>query len=592
MTMEGGDYGFTAVDTANTYAGILMDVLAAQGVRHVVCSPGSRNAPLLIAASQRQFERSVVHDERVAGFIALGIALASRSPVALICTSGTAVLNYAPAVAEAYYQEVPLIVISADRPAQWIDQDDSQTIRQSGVLDAFVRRSYSFPAVAPGDAEMEWYINRIANDAVLTATAPTPGPVHINMALGGRLGELKAMDNRLQRVVNISRPVYELDRKETDRLAEELCNARILLSIGFHAPDDRLSKAVRMMASLPNVAVAAESIANIHGLADCSDIDVAMAHLSSDGLDTLRPDIVISLGGALVSRRLKEFLRSTPGLRHYSLGLSDTTVDCFCHLSRRIECDPAWFLRRIASIMDRRGITANVAGYAGTWRNIRAGAAMRLDRYIRTCGWCELAFFEALSRHFPKGANLFLSNGTPVRYGQLFRFNAHACYANRGVSGIDGCSSTALGTALAYNGMTVLVTGDMSFAYDFGAMISGSVPHRMRIIVINNGGGSIFRFIATTSGLPMREELFCAPPKLRLDGLAQALGLRYMLLDGLDDADSVLRGFFSPAYGAALLEVRVDPDTSAMRLKELLSPHATTVRGNAPQPQPKVAKQM
>ncbi len=177
-------------DTDKNFCSILFDVMVEKGVKDVVCSPGSRNTPLLIAASSREsLRKHVVIDERSAAFMALGLAVVSRRPVALVCTSGTALLNYGPAIAEAFYQSVPVVVISADRPEQWIDQDDSQTLRQYEALSNYVKRSYQLPAFGNDDKEMQWYANRIINDAMIEATSRRKGPVHINIQLDNPLGK-------------------------------------------------------------------------------------------------------------------------------------------------------------------------------------------------------------------------------------------------------------------------------------------------------------------------------------------------------------------------------------------------------------------
>ena len=169
--------------TSKIACNILVDVLAAQGIRKFVVSPGSRNAPIIVALSRRDdVVKHVIVDERSAAFVALGIAQQSGEAVGIVCTSGTALLNYAPAVAEAYYQKLPLIVISADRPREWIDQDDSQTIRQYEALSQFVKKSYDLPARCD-DATAQWYVNRMVNDAVIEATGGQPAPVHINLQL-------------------------------------------------------------------------------------------------------------------------------------------------------------------------------------------------------------------------------------------------------------------------------------------------------------------------------------------------------------------------------------------------------------------------
>ncbi len=193
------------IDTANRSCRMIADVLLEHGVIHVVCSPGSRNTPLLLAVSSRErFKTHVVIDERSAAFMALGLAQVSQNPVALICTSGTALLNYAPAVAEAYYQGLPLIVISADRPEQWIDQDDSQTIRQPGAFAHFIKRSYDIAALPDPEKERLWLTNRVVNDAMIEAMSARKGPVHINVRLADPLGIVKSDSEREEaRIIRI-----------------------------------------------------------------------------------------------------------------------------------------------------------------------------------------------------------------------------------------------------------------------------------------------------------------------------------------------------------------------------------------------------
>ncbi|MDE7351068.1 MAG: 2-succinyl-5-enolpyruvyl-6-hydroxy-3-cyclohexene-1-carboxylic-acid synthase, partial [Muribaculaceae bacterium] len=184
------------INTSNVYCRQIVELIRAHGVQTAYCSPGSRNAPLILAMEAcGEIKKRVVIDERSAAFQAYGCALVERCPVALVCTSGTAVLDYAPAVAEAYYSGVPLIVVSADRPSEWIDQDDSQTIRQFGVLRNIVKGSYDVRAIPEGSgmeytSRMRWNINRTVNEAMLKALEGKPGPVHINVQLSDPLGEM------------------------------------------------------------------------------------------------------------------------------------------------------------------------------------------------------------------------------------------------------------------------------------------------------------------------------------------------------------------------------------------------------------------
>lgn len=568
-------------DTSNVYCRIFIDVLAELGVGTAVCSPGSRNTPLLLAVAAREARGEgprgiVVCDERTAGFTALGIAIASRQPVALICTSGTAVLNYAPAVAEAYYQGVPLIVVSADRPEQWIDQDDSQTIRQPGVLANFVKRSYSFPTYAQGDPEGEWYANRMANDAMATALEGKKGPVHINIALAPPLGATDSHPARMQRLICVDTPMPALPRRLMDELCEEALGSRILLVAGFMPPDNALNDAAARLASIPNVAVMAETISNLHLKGDVTSVDITLTHTPAEELDSLAPDLVISIGGALVSRKLKEYLRRVQPRAHWNVGRSHCVADCFKCLTRRVETNPALFLRQLAGMMRHRGRARHDASdYSARWLGARLRSRAAHEAFVKAAPWSEITLFNTLSRRMPQGANLFLSNGTSVRYALLFDWRIHAAYCNRGVSGIDGCTSTAIGAALEYAGMTVLVTGDMSMTYDLGAFATRLMPQRMRIVVISNGGGSIFRFIAPTRDAEAREKYFCADPKLPVKGICAAYGIRYFSASSQPELEATLSAFLNPLAGAAVLEIKVDPMQSSGILTEYMEGKAT-----------------
>lgn len=224
-------------DTDKTFCRILFDVMLGKGVRDVVCSPGSRNAPLLIAAASREeLHKHVVVDERSAAFMALGMACVSRRPVALVCTSGTALLNYAPAVAEAFYQSVPLIVLTADRPEQWIDQDDSQTLRQFEAFSNYVKKSYEIPSWGDEDRELQWYVNRIMNDAMIEATSRRQGPVHVNVRLGEPLGRKTRNPLPSQRIIDMLTSDTIANREVVKELAAEVAGSKVMFVAGFMPP--------------------------------------------------------------------------------------------------------------------------------------------------------------------------------------------------------------------------------------------------------------------------------------------------------------------------------------------------------------------
>lgn len=558
------------MSTTKTNCRIIADVLAAHGVKNIVCSPGSRNAPMLLAADSLPGVRThVVIDERSAAFVALGIAQISRQPVALICTSGTAMLNYAPAVAEAYYQGLPLIVVSADRPERWIDQDDSQTIRQPGALGNFVKKSYDIPDFAADDKDMAIYADREANDAMITAMRRRRGPVHINVRLNEPLTRGERLPHGNPRIIRCLEADDILPKETVREMAEKAADKKILVVAGFMLPDARLNKALLRFMALPNVYVMHETISNLHLPKRHSAVDVILSTLSEEVKESLRPDIIITLGGALVSRAVKELLRSYQGIEHWAVGHSHNTVDCFNSLSLRIDAEPARFFSMLGKYINKQRPESD---YNHCWSVARKEAVSSHNRFVASCGWSDLKACQIIFDALPEDCNVQLSNGTAVRYAQLcINRMPHGCYCNRGVSGIDGCVSTAVGAAMAYPDTTVLLTGDMSMAYDIGALSLFDIPERLKIIVLNNQGGGIFRFIPSTRTLPEREQYFCAQPRLPLDKIAPAYGIEYYRASSQQQLQNILPIFLSPSLSPSLLEIVTPGDVSASILIDYMN---------------------
>lgn len=557
--------------TDKTAARMLAQLLRAHGIERVVVSPGSRNAPLIVALARTpELDCQVVIDERSAAFTALGMSLQSSRPVALCCTSGTALLNYAPAVAEAFYRRVPLIVISADRPEEWIDQDDSQTLWQQDALAPYVKRRCDISARLDFD-NGEWWANRVINDALLEAVSSRPGPVHINIRLDAPLNRMAQAPASHPRIITEIAPTGDLTTARAREIGSMLASPhKVMIVAGFHSPDWRLNKALGRLASLPNVAVLTETIANLHNPLFISRIDSTLSRLSADDRRALAPDTIITLGGALVSRHIKEWLRSLPpSVDHWHVGLSHTTIDCFRHLSMRIEMEPDIFMSQLASALQ---IHRTPSDYASSWQSAASRAATIHDHLIAEAPWCDLKAFSIIFGMIPRGWNLHLSNGTPIRYAQLMDCtNIHRTDCNRGVSGIDGCTSTALGASWVYGGTTLLISGDMSFQYDIAALSSTLLTPRFKMIVICNGGGGIFRFIGATRTLPELDRYLSVGTRLPLQGLCDAYGIAYHEAH----SDSGLREAFARFAAVddrpALLAVHTDPTLSAQILNAYLA---------------------
>ena len=574
----------------------MFDVLTGQGLEDAVLSPGSRNAPLLIAAAARPaLKKHIIPDERTAAFVALGMAMATRRPVLLVCTSGTAMYNYAPAIAEAMYRHVPLIVVTADRPQRWIDQDDSQTLRQPGALDNIVKRSFNISATEGAtvptrgrlfETEQDWYTNRLANEAWITATSGRPGPVHINIQIDNPLGDTVEYEQpRRERIVRVVEGTGTLPPDRFKEWALRLANRRVLVVAGFMPPDHELNSALREFVEMPNVAVCAEPLANLHLHPERTDsaesdiiIDTVLAKLDDDTKRSLRPDVVVSIGGSLVSRMLKEYLRTYQPEECWTLGDTDPGVDCLQCLTTHFELDPAAFFRGITATikwMAKRGeYPENVDDgnlYGRKWADIRELYVRKALNSLEGMPWSELLASVMILRSLPKKCNLFLSNGTPVRYAGLGLVDTpFSCYCNRGVSGIEGGSATAAGLAMNQSQPTVLYTGDMSFGYNPQIMGLPGLPENFRIIVVNNSGGGIFRFIGQTRDLPEREEYFCADRPQPVEGLARAYGWEYLQATNADELSRILPSFLSGTH--KILEIIVDPAVSADTLRRFLAP--------------------
>lgn len=557
-------------DTANSCCRILLDVLQAKGIKNLVISPGSRNTPLIIGATARDFDIKIISDERTAAFVALGMAIGSKSPSALICTSGTALLNYAPAVAEAYYQSIPLIVISADRPMEWIDQDDSQTLIQPGALSNFVKKNFDIPVRGTNDDEFDWFVNRTSNEAINIASSGVPGPVHINIRLDNPLNKVCcAPAKQTQRVVDIIDQTNLLPHIYKS-LAEDLKDKKILITAGYLLPDAKLNKILLEFEKLPQVKILAETISNLHLKENPYQIDSILCGLSYEEECTLKPDIVISIGGALVSRKLKEFLRRLRPIEHWTLNDTPLSADCFQTLSRHINVAPEYFFRGIMPYLKKNAFALD---YKSNWTSIAKIIDSIRCNFLKknSNAWCELNMYQKLLATIPNSWNVFLSNGTPVRYSQLFTDRIpHASYSNRGVSGIDGTSATSYGIASTYSGTTLLISGDISFLYDTGILGLTSLGCKFKIIVINNQGGGIFRFIQTTKKLPQREKYFCANPNLPIYALAKGYEWDYYSADSNASFASTIHQFIKSDKNC-ILEVIVDGEISGKILSDYLA---------------------
>lgn len=407
------------------------------------------------------------------------------------------------------------------------------------------------------------------SDALNAAMEPACGPVHINVQLGEPLTADFPELKKVPAIKQLQAPQL-LPLSQLRELAGKARDRKVMVVAGFMTPSGRMAKGMAKLAALPNVVVLAESIANIHCLGAFNCVDRILAVVEKDN-PAFQPDLVISAGGALVSRHLKSYLRNCRQVEHWSIGMTDGSADVFKHLSLKIKTDPAEF---IAGFADALAWSKPEGNYAERWQSLRPLDERRHNALLEASPWSCMRLFAALWPLIPEKTNLQLSNGTCVRYAQLFHNpKIHASYCNRGVSGIDGCTSTAVGSALSYPGQTMLITGDMSFLYDSSPMLY-TLPDRLKIIAIDNGGGGIFRFIRTTKNLPLaqREKYFCTD----LPHLSEEPNLLARHTCFCAESEEEFLHFlpeFMKHEGPAIFLVKVDPELDARAITDYLKKH-------------------
>lgn len=557
----------------------LAELLYRKGIRHVVISPGSRSAPLTLAVTRHpHLKTRVVADERSAGFIALGLAQQTGQPVSVICTSGSAVYNLSPAVSEAYFQGIPLVLLTADRPHEWLYQQDGQTIVQVGIYGPHVKRSYDLPADY-GHDDARWFIERSVNEAVNLATTTPAGPVHINVPL--REPFYPKADDVFQyeavRVVDQLPVVAQLPAETWHRLLDEWTGTdRKLILVGQLPHDPRLVAILTKISTELNVPVVGEIISNLHRNGQfITQTDTFLSGTNAEQLASLRPELLITCGGSLLARNLKTFFRQYPAQRHWHLQPNpDRLSDPFRSLTTLIPTEPLAFFEKLFADVDYQNFlqgdedddTPDGADFQQRWQTADRQALRLVSQTlhgetITPAPFSEWAAVQLIMEALPADSVLHLANSMPVRYANLCGLEANqrmVVAGNRGTSGIDGCLSTAVGAALATDKLVTLLIGDVAFFYDRNALWNAFVPPNLRIVLLNNHGGHIFRMIEGPSQQPELETYFETAQPLTARLTAEEFGLEYSCCKTPAEIIDALSVFFESAPRAKILEISTD----------------------------------
>ncbi len=525
----------------------LVELCRRHELTRIIFSPGSRNAPLVIGFSaEKEMICDTIADERVAAFVALGKSIALAKPAIICCTSGSAVLNYAPAIVEAYYHRVPLLILTADRPSEWIDQGIGQSMRQKDVYKNYVKGSYQLIEEARTDEELIANDN-VINDAINLTMEGAPGPVHINIPFYEPLyeqEELKEFTPKLH-LQSYKKPNETILNDEDKEMWTR--SSKKLILVGLIHPNKRLNAILKELSQRGDLVVMTETTSNQYLDNSIQCIDRVLECIGAT--PELIPDLLISIGGPIVSKKIKQYFFQHKPANHWYLD-PGALQDTFRARPKHIKEEAEHLLSLLLNLQ-----SLNHSRFNNSWYNLQKNTSAIASSYIQDITFSDLLVFDTIFHQLPLNSLVHLANSTPVRYAQLFdqrpdlRF-----YSNRGVSGIDGSTSTAMGIASETQSLNVLITGDISFLYDSNAFWQKSIPDNLKIILINNGGGGIFRCIPGPDSTDRLEDVFEAHHELTAEHIAAMYKLTYKTAENITQLHEAL-DYLWQSKKTSLLEV-------------------------------------
>ncbi len=554
----------------------LVNLCAQFNVEKAVVCPGSRCAPLLIGFGKHpDIETISITDERSAGFVGLGMAQQTESPVVLVCTSGTAAQNFTPAVTEAYYQHVPLIVLTADRPSEWIDQWDGQTIHQGHLYEPHIKGSFIY------DEELVV----VGEQALALALSGAKGPVHLNIPIRepfypDSLDEFKIATKGTKFT---KEKIYKIEKSIWNGF-ESIWNSseKVLVLGGQTEPDPRLVELLNQL----DVPVVGDVISNLHGVDGVIKIaDLVFKRIlapetnsgckhtkGAEYTNNFKPDFLVTIGRSIISKNLKLFLREYKPQAHWHIG-EGMAGDPFQSLTKIVEIPPAIFLKewltKFATEPQRAQSKAKRQdGYFALLSKVQKEVCDDLDSKLEKAEFNYFSAVRKIIKNIPKNSLLHLGNSMPVRIANFIGIQDPTInvWCNRGTSGIDGVVSTAVGHAIAEpNRKHTLIIGDLSFFYDRnGLWLNHEFPNNLQIVILNDSGGGIFNMIPGPSDQGDLTHLFTTKHNRTAEPTAKEFGLEYWSVGSMDELEKVLEKIES-----GILEIFTDMKINTETFKRI-----------------------
>ena len=541
----------------NILAQSITDLCFKKNIKNIVISPGSRNAPLTLGFNLNPYFKTYsVVDERAAAFFALGIAQQVKFPVVLVCTSGSALLNYYPAISEAYYSNIPLVILSADRPERLLNIGDGQTINQKNIFDKNIGYSenlnqndnYYLNLFGLRDNNQD-KINKALNFSIEKQT-----PVHINIPFSEPLYDIT---NSLSvNTINKLPGLNNQNIKNIGSFRNKWQNSiKKIILIGVSSPEILCKKSIDLLVSDSSLLVLTENTSNVYHPSFCNKIDQLIAPLTNKELKEFRPEILITIGGMIISKKIKAIFRDNKPKEHWHIGIHDANDTFFC-LTKHFKTIPNNIISKLYENFNDNG-----TDYHNKWDLIISKRKEKHKKYLSELIYCDFKVFDYVLKSIPSNSMLQVSNSSAIRYTQLFDIDSSInVFCNRGTSGIDGSTSTAIGAASVFKSNTVFITGDLSFFYDSNALWNNFIPTSFRIILINNKGGGIFKILTKDNNTELFKKFFETKHDLYAKDLCNMYGFEYFMSDDEDKLKNVLNDFYNQSEKPRLLEVITDND--------------------------------
>ncbi|QII70543.1 2-succinyl-5-enolpyruvyl-6-hydroxy-3-cyclohexene-1-carboxylic-acid synthase [Apibacter sp. B3706] len=538
---------------------LIGEVLYRYGITNIILSPGSRNAPLTIHFTNHQeYTCYSIVDERSAAFFALGMAQSKKKPVAICCTSGTASANYYPAIIEAFYQNIPIVVLTADRPENYVDIFDGQTIRQKNMYSNHIYGSYQ---LSESESEESITQNFLDLKKALNTCVLRSGPIHINIPFSEPLYEQTDQIEISFEKLTLPEKNYNSDKYKPLFSTWNNFSKKMIL-VGMQQPSSKLNQLLEKLAEREDTIILTEVTSNLNSSKFYPNVDRYMFPFGEETLDDYKPELLLTIGQNIVSKKIKDFLRKSKLKAHWHLD-EYWHPDTYFSLTEKIEENPVIFLKELVKV------PPVASSYSLLWKQLKEERQLRHNDFIKNLPFSDLRVINTLDEKIPDSYNLQISNSSMIRYAQLFNFNSkNKIFCNRGASGIDGATSTAVGFAVADTHPTLLITGDIGFFYDSNALWNKYIPNTFRIILVNNGGGDIFKIIPGPDSSNSLEEYFVTRHNRTARLMAQEYNFEYIQAHNQEELLKELDSFFLCSEKPKLLEINTINQPNSRILRE------------------------